>query len=116
MVYFRAFAYLLLISLIVNYVLNVLHLIFSFATYRKDELFSERYAAKHPISNRVILIAALLTEHISFVLYFCRFFNLAFFKACLQEISTLFFINYFWGGALLANMFAIVAAIIAIVR
>ena len=63
-----------------NYVSNILHSIFSFATYRKDDSFRE-WAGKHKCANWLIFIISLLTEHLFFVIYFSRMFNLPFFKA-----------------------------------
>ena len=89
-----------------NYVSNILHSVFSFATYRKDDSFRE-WAAKHKCGNWVIFFIYLLTEHLFFVIYFSRMFNLPVFKATVLEIQSLSCQNYFWALALISNIVAI---------
>ena len=108
--------YLLLGAIAITVLINILHCLFSFATYRRDDLFSTRYAAKHWIANKIVLVLALLTQHFAFALYFCRLFNLPVFKASLETLTVLFCLNYFWAIGMLANLIAIVGSIAAIVN
>lgn len=106
--------YLLIISLALIYLTNFLHLVFSFATYRKDSAFV-KYVRKHPWANRIIFLLALIFQHMIFVLYFCRWFNFSVFRAGLQTLHSLSCLNYIWGLALVGNIIGIVSGILLIV-
>ncbi len=58
----------------------------------------------------------ILFQHLLFVFYFCRMFNLSWFRAWLQNTHCLICINYLWGIALVSNLLGVVSGIIIIVR
>lgn len=106
---------LLLTAIVIIFITNVLHCIFSFATYRKDPSFCI-YTAKHPVANRIIQMLALFTHHLCFTLYFCRLFNLSVFKATLSDVTVLNCLNYFWGISMVGSLIAIVAGLLAVIK
>lgn len=59
---------------------------------------------------------AILFEHLVFVLYFCRMFNLSWFRSWLKNFYCLSCLNYLWGFALVGNIFGVIAGIIIIVK
>lgn len=59
---------------------------------------------------------AILFQHLIFVFYFCRMFNLSWFRAWLQNTHSLICINYLWGIALVANLLGVISGIIIIVK
>lgn len=66
------------------------------------------WAKRNKCSNWLIFLLSLLTEHLFFVLYFSRMFNLPFLKATVSDIQALSCQNYFWALALIGNVLAIV--------
>ena len=97
----------------INYLSNILHSIFSFATFRGDTSF-KIWSAKHKCGNWTIFFITLVTEHLFFVLYFSRIFNFPVFRSAVSDVNSLSCLNYFWVLAIFSNLLAIISGILTI--
>jgi hypothetical protein len=100
---------LLLISLILNYFTNVLFLLIGQYTLFKDDQFF-RFIKVHYLFYLVIIFG-FLTTHTNYVIFFSKLFNFTLFKAHLEEIRSLKFVNYLWAPQIFAYLLALLSGI-----
>ena len=103
----------LIVALILNYLVN-----FTFLIMAKFTLFIDPHFRKLTHAHKeyfILLVAAVITTHSGFILWFSRLFDVTGFKLYLENINNLRIPNYLWGFQIVVWILACLSGIVRII-